>query len=112
MQVDLLTDIADDQPLSCTICILQEARSIPGTIRGFYPHHCEIETQDPLTPGMTVSLTLRVAGTATPIMLAMGGVTWARATECGIAFPYSSMWTILNRGHAEAMSPATTQLGS
>ena len=93
MQTDFLTDVPDDQFLPCTISLLQEARSILGTIRGFYPHHCEVETQDPLTPGVTVSLTLHVAGATTPIMLAMGAVTWARATECGIAFPYSSMWT-------------------
>ena len=93
MQTCSSSNDREDLPISCTISILQEKRLIAGTIGGFYPHHCQVETEHPLIPGMTVSLTMRVSGAAAPMKLAMGKVTWARATECGIAFPYSSTWT-------------------
>ena len=48
-------------PICCTISILQENRLIAGIIWGFYPHHCQVETEYPLIPGMTVSLTMRVS---------------------------------------------------
>ena len=93
MQTQLTADARADLPIPCTIAILQEDRVIAGTICGFYPHHCHVETQHPLTPGMTVSLTLCESGAAAPLKLAMGQVTWTLASESGIAFPYSSAWT-------------------
>ena len=97
MQTSFIADDPDDLPIPCTITILQENRSIAGTIWAFYPHHCDVETQLPLTPGMTISVTLSVSGSAPPMKLAMGKVTWSRGTACGIAFPYSSSWIRLNQ---------------
>ena len=81
MQTSFIADDPDDLPIPCTLSIHQENRSIAGTIWAFYPHHCDVETQRPLTPGMTISVTLSVSGSAPPMKLAMGKVSWTRLNQ-------------------------------
>ena len=72
-------------PIPCTIVVQHEDLLGPGTIWGFYPHRCHVESDLPVSPGMTVSLSLHVPGAA-GIRLEQGLVTWSRPSEFGVRF--------------------------
>ena len=96
MHAGLIPDDSDDLPILCTLALHQDETLIAGTIWAFYPHRCHVETERPLTPGMVVSLVLHLS-TSARVRLGLGIVTWARAQECGIAFPHSSASTTFTR---------------
>ena len=75
----------DDLPLSCTVCLSQEGMIGTGEVWAFYPESCHVESTLSLSPGMVVSLSLHLPGTAR-IKLKQGLVTWARKTEFGLRF--------------------------
>lgn len=83
MQTCFSSDDPEYLPIPCTIIVHQENQLGAGTIWGFYPHRCHVESEFPLTPGMTVSLSLHLVGNAR-VKLEQGLVTWTRATEFGL----------------------------
>ena len=89
MQTCFSSDDPEYLPIPCTIIVHQEDQLGAGTIWGFYPHRCHVESELPLSPGMTVSLSLHVSGTAR-IKLEQGLVTWATASEFGLEFRHGS----------------------
>lgn len=75
----------EDLPFSCTVCLSQEGMIGTGRVWAFYPESCHVESALLISPGMVVSLSLHLPGTAR-IKLEHGLVTWARASELGIQF--------------------------
>ena len=56
-----------------------------GTIWGFYPHRCHVESELLVSPGMTLSLSLHLPG-APGIRIERSLVTWSRPSEFGMQF--------------------------
>lgn len=56
MQTCFSSDDPEYLPIPCTIVVHDEDRLGRGTIWGFYPHHCHVESDLLVSPGMTVSL--------------------------------------------------------
>jgi hypothetical protein len=75
----------EDLPLSCTVCVSQVGMIGTGRVWAFYPESCHVECALSVSPGMVVSLSLHLPGTAR-IKLKQGLVTWARKTEFGLRF--------------------------
>ena len=108
MQTSSSTDDAEDLPIPCTISIQEQDGPIDGTVWAFYPHRCLVESHQPLTAGMTVSLTLHLSEIAR-VRLGVGIVTWARGQECGIEFTQSSASTTFERMSFGAEEPSGDQ---
>ena len=87
MQTCFSSDDPESPPIPCTIVVHREELLASGTIWGFYPHRCHVESELPVSPGMTVSLFLHLPGTAR-VRLDQGVVTWARASEFGVRFTH------------------------
>jgi hypothetical protein len=89
MQTCFSSDDPETLPVPCTLLIHDEDQLGPGTIWGFYPSGCHVESELLLSPGMTVSLSLDLTGNAR-VTLHHGLVTWARASEFGVEFGHGS----------------------
>ena len=59
MQTCFSSDDPESPPIPCTIVVHREELLASGTIWGFYPHRCHVESELPV-PGMTVSLFLHL----------------------------------------------------
>ena len=85
MQTCFSNEDPENLTVACSIYVHQENRLAAGTVWGFYPCSCHVESQGLLTPGMTVSLFLHASETAR-VTLGPCVVTWARSNECGLQF--------------------------
>jgi hypothetical protein len=83
MQTCFSSDDPESLPIACTIVVHDEARLAPGTVWGFYPHRCLVESEFALSPGMIVSLSLHVPDAAA-VRIDRGLVTWSGSSECGV----------------------------
>jgi hypothetical protein len=93
MQTCFSSDNPGTLPVPCTLVVHDEDRLGSGTIWGFYPHRCHVESQLTLSPGMTVSVSLHLGGNVR-VKLEQGLITWARKSEFGLTFtPTSSATT-------------------
>src|SRR5512133_10814 len=72
------SDDPETLPILCTIVVHDENVCATGTVWGFFPHRCHVESPIPLMPGMHVSVSLHLSATAR-VRLSPGVVTWARA---------------------------------
>jgi hypothetical protein len=82
VEVDLL-------PIPCTVYVQHEDNIGIGTVWGFYPQRCHVESPLPVCPGMTVSLSLHLPGTGR-VRIEQCLVTWARSSEFGLQFTHVS----------------------
>ena len=80
MQTCFCSDNPEALPIPCTIVVHDEDRLGRGTIWGFYPHRCLVESELLLNPGMTVSLSLHLPGTS-DVKLQQAPVTWSCASD-------------------------------
>jgi len=87
MQTCSSSDDSDYLPIPCTIIVHHEDLFGKGTIWGFYPHRCHVESDLLVSPGVTVSLSLHLPG-ASRVKLQQGLVTWSRASEFGVQFTH------------------------
>ncbi len=85
MQTCFSGDDVEYLPIACTVYVHHEDMIGAGTVWAFYPHRCHVESQVPVFPGMTVSLSLQLPG-AGRVKIEQGLVTWARASEFGLQF--------------------------
>jgi hypothetical protein len=86
MQTGFSEDDPENLTVACTVYVHQYNRLDAATILRFYSRGCHVESQVSLSPGMTVSLSLHVSGSAR-VTLGPCLVTWARKPECGLQFP-------------------------
>jgi hypothetical protein len=84
----MIADNSDCLTIPCTIVVHQEELLGRGTVWGFYPHRCHVESDLLVSPGMTVSLLLHLPGTSR-LKLQQGLVTWSRASEFVVQFTHS-----------------------
>ncbi len=63
MQTCFSSDEVELLPIPCTVYVQHEEHIGVGTVWAFYSQRCHIETQLPVSPGMTVSLSLHLPGT-------------------------------------------------
>ena len=75
----------EDLSLSCTILVHDENRLGSGTIWGFYPSRCHVESDLPISPGMMISLSLHIPGAA-GLKIERGQVKWSCHSEFGLQF--------------------------
>ena len=87
MQTCFSSDDPEYLPIPCTIVVQHADLLGSGTIWGFYPGRCHVESDVPVGPGMTVSLSIHLPGAAR-VKLEQGLVTWARASEFGVQFTH------------------------
>jgi hypothetical protein len=85
MQTCFSSDDPESLPIPCTIVVHDENRIGRGTIWGFYPGRCHVESEVVLSAGLVVSLSLHVPGAAT-IILHRALVVWSSRGEFGIRF--------------------------
>jgi hypothetical protein len=99
MQTCFSSDDPEYLPIPCTIVLHHEDLIGSGTIWGFYPHRCHVESELLLSPGLTVSLSLHLPSAA-GVRIERGLITWSRPSECGIQFQHDpSTW------HSERTTP-------
>jgi hypothetical protein len=79
------TELFETPPVPCTMLVHDEELLGKGTVWGFYPHRCHVETDLRTSPGMSVSLWLHFPGTPR-VKLPTGLVTWSCGSECGVQF--------------------------
>lgn len=58
MQTCFSSDDPETLPILCTIVVYDEDRLGSGTIWGFYPSRCHVQSDLSVSPGMMVSLSL------------------------------------------------------
>ena len=85
MQTCFSSDDPESLPIPCTIVVHDEDRLGSGTIWGFYPQRCHVESALLVSPGMTLSLSLHLPG-APGIRIERSLVTWSRPSEFGMQF--------------------------
>lgn len=85
METCFSSDDPEYLPIPCTIVVHDEDHLGRGTIWGFYPGRCHVESEVPLGPGFMVSLSLHVPGVAA-IIIHRALVVWSRRGEFGIRF--------------------------
>jgi hypothetical protein len=85
MQIPFSPDDVDDLPIPCTVCLSQEGMIGTGRVWAFSPESCHVQSALSMNPGMVVSLSLQLPGTAR-IKLEQGLVTWTRKSEFGLRF--------------------------
>ena len=78
MQTCFSSDDPEYLPIACTIVLHDEDRLGSGTIWGFYPHRCHVVSDFLVSPGMLVTLSLRLPGAA-GVKIERGCVTWVSA---------------------------------
>ncbi|MCE3222866.1 MAG: hypothetical protein K0S58_1046 [Nitrospira sp.] len=90
MQTCFSSDDPESLSVPCTLVVHDEDRLGSGTIWGFYPHCCHVESELSLSPGMIVCVSLHLRGNVR-VKLEQGLITWAQASEFGLTFmPTSS----------------------
>ena len=78
MQTCFSSDDPEDLPIAFTIVVHGEDRLGSGTIWVFYPRRCHVESDFLVSPGMIVTLSLRLPGAA-GVKIERGCVTWVSA---------------------------------
>jgi hypothetical protein len=96
MQTCFSSDDPDTLPVPCTLVVHDEDQLVRGTIWGFYPRCCHVESELAISPGMTVSVSLHLQGKVR-VKLEQGLVTWAREKEFGLTFTPPSSGTTCER---------------
>ena len=74
-------------PIPCTIVVHDEDLRGRGTIWGFSPRRCHVESELLLNPGLTVSLSLHLPG-ASDVKPQQVLVARSRASEFGVRFAH------------------------
>jgi hypothetical protein len=58
MQTCFSTEEAELLPIPCSVYVQHDEDIREGTVWAFYPQRCHVQSQLPVSPGMTVSLSL------------------------------------------------------
>ena len=77
---ELPNSVFEDAPLSCVFHSAQDNLYDVGKIVGLSMHHCHVESQAEVTPGMLFRSQLRIQA----LVLDEALVTWVRTEEFGV----------------------------
>ncbi|HNP83192.1 MAG TPA: hypothetical protein PKN47_17150 [Nitrospira sp.] len=81
---ELPNSVFEDAPLSCVFHSAQDNLYDVGKIVGLSMHHCHVESQAEVTPGMTLSLFVVLPTKRRALVLDEALVTWVRTEEFGV----------------------------
>ncbi len=73
-------------PVPCALYSAQDDLHDVGAILGLSMHHCHVESQAEVAPGMMLALFVILPGAGRAIVIDQALVTWVRGAEFGLRF--------------------------